>query len=287
MLSWLRHILRGLFGRNSSPSQTRRGGKIKRWLFPLVALLMLSLLWVHSMPSELQAADAPVFLPGGGIFTKEVKSFKERRMTRVIPQTADYSCGAAAMATLLHYHFGHDIAEKEAILGMFEHGDKEGIRQRGFSMLDMKLFAQSRGMQVEGFQITDVDTLKKLTVPVITLIDAASYKHFVVIRKVDDRFAYLSDPSWGNRRMPLEDFGKVWNKVVLVAIGPRQGTPEGLYSEAESNLLPKDVVLRDFGQQGSRLAMDPTYSIYSVSPRVSVGSLSGFGTGIPVVMTNP
>jgi len=253
----------------------------------LVPLLMLSLLWGHSLPSELQAADAPVFLPGGGIFTKQVDSFKERRMSRVIPQTADYSCGAAAMATLLHYHFGHDIKEQEAILGMFEHGDKEGIRQRGFSMLDMKRFAQSRGLQVEGFQVTDVDTLKKLTVPVITLIDAANYKHFVVLRKVDDRFAYLSDPSWGNRRIPLQDFGNVWNKVILVAIGARLGTPEGLYSEAESGLLPKDVVLRDYGQQGSRFAMDSTFSIYNVSPRVSIGSLSGFGTGLPIVITNP
>jgi predicted double-glycine peptidase len=285
MLSWLRHILRGVFGRNSSPSQTRRGGKIKRWLFPLVALLMLSLVWVHSMPSELQAADAPVFLPGGGIFTKPVKSFKERRMTRVIPQTADYSCGAAAMATLLHYHFGHDIAEKEAILGMFEHGDQEGIRQRGFSMLDMKRFAQSRGLQVEGFQVSDVNTLKKLTVPVITLITAANYKHFVVIRKVDDRFAYLSDPSWGNRRIPLEDFGNVWSKVILVAVGPCLGTPEGLYSETESNLQPKGAIMRDYGQPGCRFALDPTFSIFNVSPRVSIGTLSGFATGLPVNVT--
>jgi predicted double-glycine peptidase len=280
----------GLFGRNSSPSQTWRA-KINGWLFPLVPLLILSLLWllwVHSMPSELQAADTPIFLQGGGIFTKPVKSFKERRMTQVIPQTADYSCGAAAMATLLHYHFGHDITEQDAILGMFEHGDKEGIRQRGFSMLDMKRFAQSRGLQVEGFQVTEVDTMKKLTVPVITLINAANYKHFVVIRKVDDRFAYLSDPSWGNRRIPLEDFGNVWNKVILVAVGPRLGTPEGLYSETENNLQPKDVVIRDYGQPASRFVLDPTLSIFNRTPRASIGSLSGFATGLSgIAIGNP
>lgn len=270
----------GLVSRNSSPSQTRKA-KIKGRLLPLVVLPLLCLPWVHFMLSELQAAEATVFLPGGGIFTKQVKSFKERRMIRVIPQTADYSCGAAAMATLLRYHFGHDIKEKEAILGMFEYGDKEGIRQRGFSMLDMKRFAQSRGLQVEGFQVTDIETLKKLTVPVITLLDTARYKHFVVLRKVDDRFVYLSDPSWGNRRMALEDFRNAWNKVILVAVGPCQGSPEGLYGEDGSTAPPKDVVIRAFDQPGSRFAMDPTLSIYNVAPRVSIGSLSGFATGNP------
>jgi predicted double-glycine peptidase len=81
-----------------------------------------------------------------------VESFKDRRLHKVVPQTVDYSCGAAAMATLLRYHFGHQITEKEITLGMFQTGDKDEIRKRGFSMLDMKSFAQSRGLQVEGYK---------------------------------------------------------------------------------------------------------------------------------------
>jgi len=148
-------------------------------------------------------------------------------------------------------------------------------------MLDMKRFAQSRGFKVEGFQVADVKILKELTVPVITLVNAANYKHFVVIRKVDDRFVYLSDPSWGNRRISLEDFGYIWSKVILVAIGPRVGTPEGLYCGTEGNPQLKDVVIRDNGQLASRFALDPTFSIYNRSPLASIGSLSGIATGNP------
>ncbi len=235
-----------------------------------------------TVTSKAQMAETPVFLPGGGVFLKEVVTFKGRRMTRVIPQTADYSCGAAAVATLLRFHYGHDVLEKEAIQGMFEHGDKEGIRQRGFSMLDMKRFLQSRGLQVEGFQVKDIDTLKKLTVPVITLIDAARYKHFVVLRKVDDRFAYIADPSWGNRRIPLENFRSMWNEVILVAIGPSQGSPEGLYMEAaDEDTLTKEVVVRNFDGVNPRFAVDPTFSIYVVNPRLSTIPLSSFGTLFP------
>jgi hypothetical protein len=253
----------------------------KGWLFPLLVLpLVLALVWLTFMSLELQAAEVPVFLPGGGIFNKGVPSFKERRMRKIIAQTADFSCGAAAMATLLRYHFGQEVNEKDAILGMFEHGDKDGIRERGFSMLDMKRFVQSRGLQVEGFQVKDIGTLKKLTIPVITLIDTARYKHFVVLRKVDDRFAYLSDPSWGNRKIPLDEFQKIWNQVILVVAGACQGSPEGLFSQDSDAALPKDVVIRDFGQPGYRFAMDPTFSIYHVTPPVTPISLSSFATGI-------
>lgn len=240
---------------------------------------LICLSWLVFLPATAQAGKVPVFLPGGGVYIKQVDSFKERRMCKVIPQTADYSCGAAAMATLLHYHFGQNITEKDAILGMFEHGDKEGIRKRGFSMLDMKRFAQSRGLQVTGYRVDNPAILKKLNIPVITLINTARYKHFVVLRKADDRFAYLADPSWGNRKMALEDFVDNWDKVILVLTGPCQGSPEGLYCEAEDASLPKDWVLRNDSILGHRFAMDPTNAIYTVT-RISQGSLAGFVTGI-------
>ena len=221
-----------------------------------------------------------IFLPGGGIYIKKVESFKERRLHKVVPQTVDYSCGAAAMATLLRYHFGHQITEKEITLGMFQIGDKGEIRKRGFSMLDMKSFAQSRGLQVEGYKINDVNTLRKLTIPVIALIDTSRYKHFVVVRKVDDRFVYLSDPSWGNRKMLVEDFQNNWNQVVLVLAGSCQGTPEGLFCEADDTCLPKDRALHDRSMLGHRFAMDPTNVIYRVSPITSNAPLTGFVTGV-------
>ncbi len=238
-------------------------------LLPFLIVLTLTLL----IAMQARAAEVQMFLPGGGVFTKKVESYKERRMQKVVPQTADFSCGAAAVATLLRYQFGQKITEKDAILGMFEHGDKEGIRQRGFSMLDMKRFALAKGLQVQGYRITDAAKLKELNIPVITLINTAQYKHFVVLRKVDDQFAYLSDPSWGNRKMVLEDFTNSWDKVILVLTGPCQGTPEGLYCEAEDSRLPKDWVIRNDNILGQRFAMDPTNAIYTVT-RISLGSIA-------------
>jgi uncharacterized protein len=263
MLARIWHYLTRKFG-GKSPSSEPQRSKIKALRFPLLMTLVLFLSWLLAIPLKLHAAQLQIFLPGGGIYIKQVESFKDRRLHKVVPQTVDYSCGAAAMATLLRYHFGHQIAEKEVTLGMFQHGDKDEIRQRGFSMLDMKNYARSRGLQVEGYKIEDVKALKNMNIPVIALIDTARYKHFVVVRKVDDRFVYVSDPSWGNRKILLEDFKNNWNRVILVCAGACEGTPEGLFSEAEDCALPKDRALHDRSMLGHRFAMDPTNAIYRV-----------------------
>jgi predicted double-glycine peptidase len=234
------------------------------WLIIVLSLLLLT-------PTTIHAGETPFFLPGGGMFTKKVKSFKERRLTKVIPQTLDYSCGAAALATLLQYHFGQEISEKEVTVGMFEHGDKDEIRKRGFSMLDMKRFANSRGLQAEGYKIKDVSTLENLKIPVIVIIETGRYKHFVVLRKVDQRFAYLSDPSWGNRRIPLEDFLKSWNQIILAVTGAIKDTPQGLYCEEDDLRLPKNRAVHNSAVLGHRFSMDPTNAIYRVTPTVTTG----------------
>jgi predicted double-glycine peptidase len=102
--------------------------------------------------------------------------------------------------------------------------------------------------------------LRQINIPVITLMDTRSYKHFVVIRKVDDRFVYIADPSFGNRRIPLEDFEASWNRVIFVVTGTVSGQPEGLYAEAESFNLPKYDALQA-GNIWQRAAMDPSMSL--------------------------
>lgn len=209
------------------------------------------------------AGEALMFMPGGGTLRKEVESFKERRLRQVVPQTYDYSCGAASVATLLHYHYGRSIEERDAILEMFSEGDKQEIRQRGFSMLDMKRYAQGLDFQAEGFQFPDVEALKKLSVPAIVLIDTRSYKHFVVVRQVTDHFVYVADPSWGNRRMTVEDFAQAWNnKVALVIIGTVAGEPPGLLAAKEEMPPLKGEVIRYLeGPAVSVLSLDPSRAL--------------------------
>ena len=233
---------------------------VKRALLLLLLMSFLCGFWPGSLA---KAAEVLMFMQGGGTFTKPVQSLKERRLRQVVPQTTDYSCGAAALATICRYHFGYRMTEKDAILGMFEHGEQEKIRKRGFSLLDMKRFAIDQGLQAKGYKVQGIQLLKQIDVPVITLIETNNYKHFVVIRYTDDQFVYLSDPSWGNRKVPLADFQKYWDPAILVLFGPRRGTPEGLYCEGADESLPKYQAVRATESLlGNRIAMDPADAIW-------------------------
>lgn len=241
---------------------------LRQLFFLILSLpLLIGLLGVMTPLPPAHAGEALVRLFGGGTFNKPVQSMKERRMQKVVSQTEDFSCGAAAVATLIRYYFGHTLTERDAILGMFLHGNRDEIRKRGFSMLDMKRFCQNLDYEAQGFKVLDINKLKELKIPVVTLVETRNYKHFVVIRSVDDKYAYLADPSWGNRKVPLEDFEQTWNRVIFVVTGRITGSPEGLYSEAEDPHAPKSEALRLGSMMWNRFSLDPSMSLLFSSGR--------------------
>jgi len=163
------------------------------------------------------AANLPYSL-GGTQYNVAMQSMTELRYQNVVRQQFDLSCGAAAMATLLKHFYDRDISEAEIIEEMIAIGDTEEISKRGFSMLELKRFVESRGFVSEGFRIEDVGALTELKVPVITLIDSRGYKHFVVLKDIVGGKVIIADPAFGNSVKSLGEFEDVWNKVILVVL---------------------------------------------------------------------
>ncbi len=118
-------------------------------------------------------------------------------------QQEDYSCGAAALATLLVYYFGDSTTESE-LLALLEEGltDEERKQKaaRGFSLLDLKRVAQAKGYRASGFRLS-VTQLAQVSAPVIVFLEPLDYKHFAVYRGIDRGRVYLADPARGNLRM--------------------------------------------------------------------------------------
>lgn len=77
-------------------------------------------------------------LPNGALLQQKVESMQERRYRNLVRQHTDYSCGAAALATILRYAYHLDTTEATVIEGMMGVSDPQLVKERGFSLLDRK-----------------------------------------------------------------------------------------------------------------------------------------------------
>ncbi len=150
----------------------------------------------------------------GGVFGVPVTSMKERRSVTVVQQQFDFSCGAAAVATLLTYHYGLYTEEEEVFTSMFHAGDQQKIQINGFSMLDMKSYLDAQGFHTDGFRLT-MDKMEEIGVPMITLIDFNGYRHFVVVKGIEDDRVLIRDPAFGIGVLDIERFQAMWTGTAL------------------------------------------------------------------------
>jgi len=158
-------------------------------------------------------------LPNGAIYTTRVESMQEARYRNLVRQQTDYSCGAAALATILRYAYHLDVDEPRVIEGMMGVADPVLVQQRGFSMLDIKRYVESLGMRGRGYRV-DESRLRTLRVPGLVLMDVRGFRHFVVLKQVRGDIAELADPMLGNRQMKLDEFIRAWpSRAVFVVIG--------------------------------------------------------------------
>ncbi|MDI1361763.1 C39 family peptidase [Methylotenera sp.] len=157
-------------------------------------------------------------LPGGGNIRKNIASMRDLKFVDMVQQKTDFSCGAAALATILKYSYNQAITENDVIDGLMKVSDIELVRQKGFSLLDIKNYTQSIGMRGRGYNVNP-DTLEKIHIPTIVLLNYKGYKHFVVLKKATEDKAYIADPALGNRIMTRKEFDADWNGIVFAVVG--------------------------------------------------------------------
>jgi len=170
------------------------------------------------------AAQAADFSAGGASFVLPVTSLKEARFRTTVRQQYDFSCGSAALATLLSHHYDFPVTEQEIFRDMFVRGDQARIRREGFSLLDMKRYLATRGFTADGFE-QPLDKLAQAGLPAIVLVADNGYRHFVVIKGVQGERVLLGDPAGGTRALSRQGFEAIWQNRLLFVIHGRPGTP--------------------------------------------------------------
>jgi len=148
-------------------------------------------------------------------YSLSLHSYKQLAFRNTIRQQYDFSCGSAALATLLHYHYEVPVGERQIFREMYLTGDQEKIRQSGFSMLDMKHYLATKQIQSDGYNVT-LDELKKVGVPAIVLIKTGGYNHFVVISGILDKAVLVNDPAIGTKIYDRQQFENMWGKIAFL-----------------------------------------------------------------------
>ena len=175
-----------------------------------------------------------------------VVSLLEARQQNVVIQQWDLSCGAAALATLLAYQHADPIPEKTVAETMLRRVDPLKFRIRGgFSLLDLKRFADLQGYEGSGYGELTLETLTDLA-PAIVPLQAKGYKHFVVFRGLQDGRVLLADPAFGNRSMSVDQFTALWSDGIGFTVERRDGSPppNQLTPKNQDLLLPPPDMLR-------------------------------------------
>ena len=229
---------------NRVGSVARNAARVVRpFLFACAALIFA----ISSPPA--QAGDVVLSTPTTGNYGVKLASFADLKFSSVIHQQYDYSCGSAALATLLRYHYRLPVDEATVFKAMFSVGDRPSIEKLGFSLLDMKKYLASIGYQADGYRL-GLDQLSQIGIPAIALIQIGSYKHFVVIKGVIGDHVLVGDSALGLRVLSADSFREAWNGVAFLVHDTPDDVPSPLFNSADewnrwaySNPLSAVVVL--------------------------------------------
>lgn len=188
-----------------------------RWLYLLTLPLILG------CSQMTQRGSSSLFLPMGSVGSSatvkvDVKPSSELKFSNIVRQKLDYSCGSATVATIFKYYLHLPVEEESVTREMFEKGNREKIAKRkGFSLLDMKRYAERKGYRAYGIKTT-IKGLASLNKPVIVTIVINNYKHFVVFRGIYRGRVFIADPAFGNTVMSVKEFEKAWYRGIALVI---------------------------------------------------------------------
>lgn len=171
-------------------------------------------------------------IAGAGNYSIAVASYAERRFKTVYKQQYDFSCGSAALASLLAFHYDDVVNEQSVFVDMYQNGDQQKIQKMGFSLLDMKNYLERRGYRSDGFKIK-LDQLFAASAPAITIINDKGYLHFIIIKGITKRQVLVGDPAKGIRIIARDKFEEMWEERILFLIRDRQDVA-ALHSQSQA-----------------------------------------------------
>jgi uncharacterized protein len=147
-------------------------------------------------------------------------NWKELQRRNVVMQKRDYSCGAAALATVLRFYWGDPVTEEQVLVSLLKELSNEEVLDRvrnGLAFSDLRRTAVKMGY-LSSIGTMSFSKLTEAKVPLIVPLKLREYDHFVVYRGVAEGRVYLADPIRGNVRITVPEFCSQWQKNAVLAV---------------------------------------------------------------------
>lgn len=155
-------------------------------------------------------------------FQVQVRSFLEMRERNLVRQGWDISCGAAALSTILTHDYETPYSEATIAVSILANTDPALVRQRGgFSLLDLKRFAEAAGFTANGYGDLALKDLINFKAPLILPVRIRGLDHFVVFRGVAAGKVLLGDPAFGNLTLSRQQFLEFWTSEIGFIVEPQ------------------------------------------------------------------
>jgi len=171
-----------------------------------------------------------------------VVSLLELRDRNLVRQGWDISCGAAALSTVLTYYFDRPYTEATIALSLLANTDPARIRERGgFSLLDLKRFAEAVGFSANGYANLTLTDLDAAELPAILPVRIRNLDHFVVFRGHVAGTVLIGDPAFGNLTLSERRFAKIWTSGIGFFVEAGEGNAPNWRSENAVALTVPDL----------------------------------------------
>lgn len=192
----------------------------------------------------------------------EIQPAVEDQFRGIVRQAYDYSCGSAALTTLLNGHAGTSLTELQTMEGLLRYGEYNRIvERRSFSLLDMKRFVSALGYESGGYR-GEFEDLIQQTQPAIVPISYAGFKHFVVFKAYKDGRVYVADPALGNISFDETRFKAIWENNTLFLINVPEQQQRHLLALDEKDLRHvEDATVNRFAFVDAQFNSDYTNKI--------------------------
>ncbi len=210
---------------------------IKRLFFHLI-IGMLTITSCSSIAENKPSGEFPGLENLQHLTDSPPHDWNNRQWLGVIHQAEDNSCGAAVLATVLTYEIGNKTTEAGILAWIRKQRALENPKispYRGLATWEIVAYLNHRGYPAKTYRVQQTKYLAQLRPPAILLIKRWGRGHYVLLRKLDSRYAWVADPASGNHRISLARLQAQWSGYLV------SFAQNSTYSKAQSRLEPNPV----------------------------------------------